>query len=99
MSMTSAVGATTPGSTQRAPATVHITDAGCRLHVRVTHPDRAAQDDARMSFRSCFPRHGDRTWLHGEHCWSTPLFNRGKIENWAFSNGFTIVEKYEREAL
>jgi len=96
--MTSAAGTTTPGAARRAPATVHITDAGCRLHVRVTHPNRAAQDDARMSFRSCFPRHGQRVWLAGDPtakeprgCWSIPRAAWRMLEAWAVGQGYRVV--------
>jgi len=96
--MTSAAGATTPGATRRAPATVHVTDAGSRLHVRVTHPDRAIQDDARSSFRSCFPRHGQRVWLAGDPtareprgCWSIPRAAWRVLEAWAVGQGYRVA--------
>ncbi len=96
--MTSAAGATTPGATRRAPATVHITDAGCRLHVRVTHPDRAIQDDARSSFRAAFPRHGQRVWLAGDPtakeprgCWSIPRAAWRVLEAWAVGQGYRVA--------
>ena len=78
--------------------TVQVTEAGTRLHVRVTHPDRATQDDSRASFRAAFPRHGDRVWLHGDPaakeprgCWSVPRHAWRVLEAWAVGQGYRVT--------
>jgi len=89
--MTSAARATTPGATRRAPATVHITDAGCRLHVRVTHPVYALQQDARESFKAAFRTHSHRVWLHELSCWSIPRAAWRMLEAWAVGQGYRVA--------
>lgn len=76
--------------------TVTIREAGHRLHVTVTSPHLAAQQDARTSFRSAFPRHGQRVWLHGRDaplggCWSIPRASWRLLEAWAVGQGYRIV--------
>ncbi len=71
--------------------TVHVTDAGSRLHVRVTHPVYALQQDARDSFRSAFPRHGQRLWLHELSCWSIPRAAWRVLEAWAVGQGYRVA--------
>lgn len=52
--------------------TVHVTDAGRRIHVRLTVPDPTKRPHPTVLRREAFPRHGDAVWLPARSCWSLP---------------------------
>jgi len=55
---------------------------GRRLLVRFTATSPAIFDDLRASFRAHFPQHGTAYYDAQRRCWSLPLSQRRRLDDW-----------------
>ncbi len=75
--------------------TVHVTDRGRRIHVRLTVPDPTRRPHPTVLLREAFPRHSDAVWLPARSCWSLPGHDRVRVCEWASRLGFRVVDEQD----
>lgn len=71
-----------PSSAPPAWRTAYLRTEGGRLLVRWCVARESDFLEMKADFRRTFPRHCDAIWRRKERCWSLPLSQRQRLEEW-----------------